>query len=108
MADVDDGIPGQRGARVTPFGVRRRIRRRHVFSQIAAERRDQDARQGGGPASDDARERRDWLRIIADHRDRAVRAQRDGDAYRLQLVKIAAVCVAAIEAHDRAQRRAAR
>ncbi len=75
--------------------------------QVMAERLRQNE-QWGGPNHDDKHNSKDWLRFIADHSDRARRAvnlkQPDWDEHRKQLVEIAALAVAAIEAHDRNRR----
>lgn len=76
-----------------------------ILEQIAAERGRQDA-NWGGPDHDDGHERRDWLSFIVEHVDRAKkviprRGPQDLDEHRNQLVQIAALAVAAIQAHDR-------
>lgn len=74
-----------------------------VLQQIAAERKRQD-RQWGGASHDDEHEPKDWLKYIDEHRVRAQKVAshlKDSDAYRHRLVVIAALAVAAIEAHDR-------
>lgn len=83
------------------------IEREVVFSQIDAERQRQD-RQWGGSHHDNAHARRDWLGFIDDHNGRAkaalsatARHKQDLDEYRKQLVEVAALAIAAIEAHDR-------
>lgn len=74
-----------------------------VLAQVAAERTRQD-RQWGGESHDDEHSPKDWLKYIADHRDRAVKVQKDPDDYRHRLVVIAALAVAAVEAHDRSRK----
>ena len=73
-----------------------------IYSQIEAERQRQ-IRKWGGAARDDQHRPGKWLRLLAEHRDRAIRDKRRPDAFRHQLVVIAALCVAAVEAHDRGQ-----
>lgn len=79
---------------------------RVIFGQVVAERVTQDE-QWGGEEHDDTHTRREWIGFVSDHADRAKKAvgrgQRtiDLDEYRQQLVEIAALCFAAIEAHDR-------
>lgn len=73
------------------------ISRATIYAQIEDERRHQDSRLG--QAHDDGHKRRTWIRIARDHVDRLVGSK--GDTWRYRLVVIAAVCVAAIEAHDR-------
>jgi len=82
-----------------------------VYKQIKAERRVQDA-QWGGPEHDDNHTLSQWLDIIDRHKSRLwhvlVKQQMgylaDQEAHqqsRDRLLKIAAICVAAIEALDR-------
>ena len=72
-----------------------------IFEEIVGERLRQDA-QWGGQDHDDAHGQADWYDILWGHVDRLLdcggRALPD---YRERLVKIAAITVAAIEAHDR-------
>lgn len=81
----------------------RQQRRQLIYAQIEAERGRQDE-QWGGPAHDDPQPRGKWLALIAEHRDRALKLRRWSDSFRHRLVVIAALCVAAIEAHDRRAR----
>lgn len=46
-----------------------------------------------------------WLRLVDEHRIRATRHGADADEYRHELVVIAALAIAAIEAHDRGRAR---
>ena len=78
------------------------MRRSDVLAQIEAEF-DRAAEKWGGPSSDDRRDRLTWLRLIDEHRLRATRYGANSDEYRHELVVIAALTVAAIEAHDRTQ-----
>lgn len=76
-----------------------------VLEQVAVERRLQD-RQWGGADHDDEHSASDWLNFIDEHRARARKAatSRTGGSdkeHRKQLVEIAALAVAAIQAHDR-------
>lgn len=85
-----------------------------IYQQIDAERDRQDKQWGGG-GHDDDHDARDWLNFIDEHNARAKKAlakrtgQReatpDYDEYRKQLVEVAALAVAAIEARDRVTRR---
>lgn len=82
--------------------------RQVIASQIDAERERQD-RQWGGADHDNEHSRRVWSSLIGEHVDRAVKLARSrsassGDSYRHRLVVIAALCVAAVEAHDRKER----
>jgi hypothetical protein len=55
----------------------------------------------GGEEADDKLQRLAWLRLIDEHRIRATRHSAGADEYRHELVVIAAVAIAGIEAHDR-------
>lgn len=77
-----------------------------ALTAVSEERKRQDA-QWGGSDHDDEHERVDWLRFVDEHVRRARRAVNhtgDLDEYRQQMVEIAALCVAAIESHDRKAR----
>lgn len=80
------------------------MKRDDVFSQIAAELT-RAVEKWGGPASDDRLDRITWLRLLDEHRIRATRYGMSSDEYRHELVVIAALAVAAIEAHDRGRAR---
>ncbi len=77
-----------------------------ICEQLVTERDEQDM-QWGGPEHDDEHTRREWLDFVKEHADRARKAigrrqqAIDLDEYRRRLVVIAALAVAAIEAHDR-------
>lgn len=77
------------------------LERETIYAQIEVERLRQNM-QWGGALHDDQHKRRTWRRIIGEHVDRLVKSK--GDTWRHRLVAIAAVCVAAIEAHDRKDR----
>ncbi len=74
-----------------------------ILEQIAEERRRQRERLGDD--RDDQVRSATWLAILREHEMRGARAihGKDADAYRHALVQVAAVAVAAIEAHDRRQ-----
>lgn len=55
----------------------------------------------GGASADDRLDRLTWLRLVDEHRIRATRHGIGTDEYRHELVVIAALAIAAIEAHDR-------
>lgn len=76
------------------------MRRSALIEQIAVEL-ERAAEKWGGPSSDDRLARLTWLRLIDEHRMRATRYETSDDEYRHELVVIAALAVAAIEAHDR-------
>lgn len=74
-----------------------------VIEQLVEERRVQD-RQWGGSDHDDDHERSEWIEMVKDHLDRAKKANKktgDIDEYRQQMLEVAALCVAAVESHDR-------
>lgn len=69
---------------------------------IASERVKQD-KKWGGPAHDDQHTRNDWLDIIDEH---LVRAHDGTDTiWRKQMVRVAAIAIAAIDAEDRRRER---
>lgn len=84
-----------------------------VLLEICVERAEQD-RKRGGPAHDDAHAREDWLKFIEQHSRKvpfkayeswelvepAERAEAIA-AYRKQMIRIAALAVAAVESFDR-------
>ena len=77
------------------------MKRNDVLVEIYDERERQD-RQWGGRLHDDRHRRSTWTRLIVKFAERAKRAgSRNTALYRASLVKAAALCVAAIEAHDR-------
>lgn len=83
--------------------VAQRAGQRVVLEQVVEERRKQD-RQWGGVNHDDEHERTEWISFLKDHLDRAKKAVHksgDLDEYRQQLIEVAALAVAAAEAHDR-------
>jgi hypothetical protein len=71
-----------------------------VYEAIRQERAAQDARWGG-PEHDDQHSNFDWIAYIAKHVGRAVQWPFDRDAFRRQMVIVAALAVAAIEWADR-------
>lgn len=89
-----------------------------VYDEIRVEREAQDAKWGGA-THDDRHVPTDWLRFIAEHLAKALGCKAeildevhwftvrisgsvDGmPAYRRQLIRVAALAVAAIESHDR-------
>lgn len=70
-----------------------------VYDEILAERDRQDAKWGG-PTHDDAYSQENWLNYIASHNVRAAMSE-NPFVYRKQLVRIAALAVAAVESCDR-------
>jgi hypothetical protein len=76
------------------------MKRDDLIEQIKVEF-ERAATKWGGPHSDDRLDRLTWLRLIDEHRIRATRHGTGSDEYRHELVVIAALAIAAIEAHDR-------
>lgn len=76
--------------------------RANVYEAIALERAAQDS-EFGGPAHDDNLEWADWGEFLEKQLRKADRALdlRDRDEYRRRLIMAAALCVAAVESHDR-------
>lgn len=73
---------------------------KNIYHEIKFERAKQDERWG--PEHDDKHTSGDWAALIEQRTDLGFKY---GD-YRRSLVEIAAIAVAAIEAHDRAQDKA--
>lgn len=71
-----------------------------IYDEIRAEREYQDNRWGGG-CHDDEHDRDQWFDFILDYA-RGNRGERRGIGDRHRLIVIAALAVAAIEVHDRA------
>lgn len=76
------------------------MKRADVIAQIEAEL-SRASQKWGGPSSDDRLDRLTWLRLVDEHRIRATRHGTDADEYRHEMVVIAALAIAAIEALDR-------
>lgn len=74
--------------------------RTEIVDQIDAEL-GRAAEKWGGATRDDRLDRLTWLKLVDEHRIRATRYGTSGDDYRHELVVIAALAIAAIEAHDR-------
>jgi hypothetical protein len=72
--------------------------RAEVVGQIEAELA--RAAEQWSAAGDDPFSRLTWLKLLDEHRIRATRYGTIGDDYRYELVVIAALAIAAIEAHD--------
>lgn len=73
-----------------------------ILSEVIAERQAQDA-EHGGPDYDDCHSPNDWCAILIRHLGLSCsdRAETDFRRYRRQMVRVAALAVAAVEAHDR-------
>lgn len=70
-----------------------------VLRDIAEERAQQDAKHGG-PSHDDTHSDFEWDWIINRHLERVIAATTTGKR-RQQLVRVAALAIAAIESYDR-------
>lgn len=77
-------------------------KQKRILDEIAAERARQD-RKWGGPAHDDSHDRSDFNRFVRDHLDDARLSVNYGDldAWRVEMIQIAALAVAAVEMSDR-------
>lgn len=78
-----------------------------VLAEIAEERSRQDAKWGG-PDHDDSHSALDFCRFLRDHLRRAENTLFEmsfhpNDTYRQQMVRVAALAVAAVERWDRCQ-----
>jgi hypothetical protein len=74
-----------------------------VLGEVMAERRAQDS-EWGGPAHDDAHSEDKWVALLVRHLGLAVNdggEAADLARYRRQMVRVAALAVAAVEALDR-------
>lgn len=76
--------------------------RQRLYAQVEEERRAQDA-QWGGAANDDLHSPRDWVALACRHLGLAVDDGRDHDParWRRQMVRVAALALAAVESQDR-------
>lgn len=75
-----------------------------VYDEIKAERFNQDEQHGGQP-HDDAHVQEDWCEFILDHAERAQCKIELAPGFRKEMVKVAALAVAAIESFDRKKAR---
>lgn len=73
-----------------------------IFNEINAERASLDEKWGGS-SHDDTRNDHDWAAYIVKHLGRAIRWPFDVAVFRYQMVRVAALAVAAIEWCDRKQ-----
>ncbi len=73
-----------------------------IVEEIIAERQRQD-RKWGGAAHDDEHERSDFVRFVREHLDAARKEAMCGrlDEWRVEMIQIAALAVAAVEMSDR-------
>ena len=74
--------------------------RESIFREIAAERQRQDDKWGG-LGHDDTHTSNDWVSFLTKHMGKAITFPWDPQLFRHQMVRVAALAVAAIEWHDR-------
>jgi hypothetical protein len=75
-------------------------KRSDIFNEIEAERRAQDE-EWGGPEHDYTHSFRDWISFVVKQLGKAASWGGDSRIFRTGMLKVAALCVAAIEAYDR-------
>lgn len=78
-------------------GLVREGQRHPIYKDIEFERLGQDTKYGG-PDHDDTHEAHEWGGLITEH---LIRGSQPGADYRKQMIRVAALAVAAIEVHDR-------
>jgi hypothetical protein len=76
------------------------LRRLDLYGEIKAERERQDAKWGGAK-HDDTHTNFDWIVYLTKHVGKAVSWPFDKSRFRTQMVRVAALAVAAIEWADR-------
>lgn len=76
------------------------VDKEQIIREILAERKYQDEKWGG-PEHDDHHNDRDWIAFITDHAGRSLTWPWDGKKFRAQMIKVAAVAMAAVEWYDR-------
>ena len=67
---------------------------RSIYADIRNERKNQD-RKWGGPSHDDCHDEQDWIAYVRRHTDKA------SYDFRKQMIRVAALVVAAAESYDR-------
>jgi hypothetical protein len=98
-------LDAARQERIAQHAARRRegiaVTRQSILAEVSAERDRQD--RDYGARHDDGLQRNDWSAIAARHLGLASSdgAETDADRWRRQLIRLAAVAVAAIESADR-------
>lgn len=75
--------------------------RTFIYAAIETERRAQDE-EYGGPEHDDEHTRQEWAGFIQAHLAKGLESP---DKYRNQMIRVAALAIAAIEVHDRQSNR---
>lgn len=75
-----------------------------IFSEVETERQCQDSLHGG-PPKDDLRSEQEWISIAVRHLGLASGDEGviDPERFRKQMIRVAALCVAAVESVDRKQ-----
>lgn len=72
----------------------------NIYDEIRAERAAQD-KKWGGPDFDDRHNSHDWVAYIVKHLGKAVMWPWDSALFRQQMIRVAALAVATVEAVDR-------
>lgn len=71
-----------------------------IYDEIREEREAQDKKHGG-PENDDKYNSNDWVAFIAKHAGQAMRRPWNRKVFRRQMIRVAALAVAAVEWCDR-------
>lgn len=71
-----------------------------IVKEILEERENQDNKWGGND-HDDQHGSHDWIAFITKHLGKAVMWPWNGNAFRAQMIRVAALAVATVEWHDR-------
>jgi hypothetical protein len=71
-----------------------------VYDEIKTERAAQDVKWGG-PLHDDTHTPDHWVNFVIEHAEDAISDEHHLSAYRKEMVRVAALAVAAIESWDR-------
>lgn len=71
-----------------------------IVEEVLAEREYQD-NKWGGPNHDDLHQSHDWVAFIIKHMGKSITWPWDGSKFRLQMIKVAALAIAAVEWYDR-------
>lgn len=72
-----------------------------LWEEIEIERKAQDE-VWGGPEHDDDLTVSDWIALVCKHAGKAFMFPFDGRKFRRQMIRVAAIAVAAIQSYDRA------
>lgn len=76
------------------------INRDTIIQEILSEREYQD-NKWGGEAHDDTHQSHDWVAFIIKHMGKAITWPWDGERFRAQMIRVAALALAAVEWYDR-------